>query len=307
MFAWNKPIRQTENPRDIGPYQVYINKDTHRNHHHAKINENSFSFVLRGTPMNDESDPRNPSPLSAIHVILTNPESPGNVGAVARIITNFGLGELRIVGDPIHHEEDARIMAHRSLDVLENAVVYPSLRTSLEKCHFVAAFSARGRKETPVHPVRQAVRELLSHAAAHPVAVVFGPESDGLSASDLAQCDMIVHIPQHRPGPALNLAQAVAIFGSEVFQATGVPGSVASTPRAMSSDIERAARRTVRLARHCGLSVRNRPEETYEALRNALARNAATPGDIAVVEKWLSHIEWFTGVSGTPLDRQDSE
>ncbi len=248
-----------------------------------------------------------PGVLRNVHIVLVRPETAGNVGAVARIIQNFGLGELRVVtdrpveasnsGTAVLTDEEAARLAHRSGDVLESAVAFPELTAALADCTWSVGFSRRtGRRRSAPKPIRSYVNQVLLNAEGGPGAAVFGPESDGLSVSDLGHCDEIVIIPQRSPGPSLNLAQAVAIFGSEVFQAALVPGSQAPPERARMLDLERVVSRATRLARHSGLSVRNRPEETFEDLRQAVLQGAFRPHDLAVVERCIAQIEWFTGL-----------
>lgn len=248
-----------------------------------------------------------PSTLRNVHIVLVRPETAGNVGAVARIIQNFGLGELRIVsdrptdavdeGNGILNEKEAERLAHRSADVLDSARTFPELTAALADCAWSVAFSRRtGRRRSEPLPIRSYVQAMLLNAEAGPGAAVFGPESDGLSVSDLGHCDEIVIIPQRSPGPSLNLAQAVAIFGAEAFQAALTPGSLAPPERARALDLERVVFRAARLARHCGLSVRNRPEETFEDLRQATLKGAFRPHDLAVIERCIAQIEWFTGL-----------
>jgi tRNA C32,U32 (ribose-2'-O)-methylase TrmJ len=44
-----------------------------------------------------------------------------------------------------------------------------------------------------------------------PVALVFGPERDGLTNEEITRCHHLIHVPAYPSYPALNLAQAVAI------------------------------------------------------------------------------------------------
>ena len=246
-----------------------------------------------------------PSALSNIHMVLVRPETPGNVGAAARIIHNFGLGELRIVEDrpdtagvSINHQSEARMFAHRSLDILESARRFPDLVSALEGCHWTVALSRRlGRKREQSRPIRSHISQVILNAEGAPGAAIFGPESDGLSLNDLTHCDITMHIPQRSPGPSLNLAQAVAVFGSEAFQNALVPGSLSPPEHPRTDDVERVVRRSARLARYCGLTVRNRPEETIEDLRRVLLHSDICPHDLAVVERWIAQIEWFVGIN----------
>ncbi|HRU24411.1 MAG TPA: hypothetical protein P5569_10730, partial [Candidatus Latescibacteria bacterium] len=69
-----------------------------------------------------------------------------------------------------------------------------------------------------------------------------------------------------------------------------VPPSVTRETR------KRFVRRLKALSTHCGLSVRNRPEETLEELEGIFVRRRFEPHEMAVLELWLSQLEWFTGM-----------
>ena len=61
------------------------------------------------------------------------------------------------------------------------------------------------------------------------IAVVFGPEDNGLGREELAQCDLLVHIPARREFPTLNLSHAVAIVLYAIHRQRG-PVDPESTP-----------------------------------------------------------------------------
>ncbi len=61
------------------------------------------------------------------------------------------------------------------------------------------------------------------------VALVFGPEDNGLSRAELLGCDLLVHIPARREFPTLNLSHAVAVLLYAVHRARG-PADAESTP-----------------------------------------------------------------------------
>jgi len=243
-----------------------------------------------------------PFGLDRIAVVLVRPESPGNVGAVARIVRNFGFGPLRVVAAAgITEEAEARRLAHRSLDVLSRAEHYPDLPGALAERRWVVGTSGRlGRTRAEPAAARSVAARLAWQAETHPGAIVFGPESEGLSLGDLAWCDEVIRIPQRMPGPSLNLAQAAAVVCSEIFQAALVPGSRPPMDMAGWEDVNRVARRMARAARHCGMAVRNRPEELPEVVRRVLTNHAYTPHELAVLERWLAQIEWFVGLEHRP-------
>ncbi len=61
----------------------------------------------------------------------------------------------------------------------------------------------------------------IVHSADGRVALVFGPEDNGLARHELEDCDLIVHIPARREFPTLNLSHAVGILLYAVHRAEG--------------------------------------------------------------------------------------
>ncbi len=245
-----------------------------------------------------------PSALVNIDIVLVRPENPGNIGAVARVIRNFGFGRLCIVASrnpvdsSVYFDEEAKRFAHRSEDVLDDAIVFTTLRDALaDRTWAIAASGRSGRDRAIPVPIRSAASRICWQAQNNVGAIVFGPESDGLDERDIIECDSVVVIPQRRPGPSLNLAQAVAVVCSELFQAALTPGTRAPEELAPNDSVSRMIRRMERIARHCGMTVRNRPEEYSDVLSQTIRRCHHSSYDISVVEHFLSQVEWYTGLS----------
>lgn len=151
--------------------------------------------------------------LKNIGVILVETSHPGNIGAVARAMKNMGASDLRLV-NPRHFpslEADAR--ASGAGDILEAAQVFTDLPTALADARLVIGTSARERSlDWPVLDPRACAARLLPESVQHPVALVFGRESAGLSNSELGHCHALVHIPTSPDYSSLNLAMAVQVL-----------------------------------------------------------------------------------------------
>ena len=144
-----------------------------------------------------------------IHVILVEPVYEGNVGAVARIMHNFGFSGLRIVGT-VPSKNDFYLAMH-SEHLLEEALVFPSLREAVAGLDRVIAFSRRTGKLKPadLDPPRMAD---YCHQISHlEIGLVFGRETFGLTDAEAALCSLRCHIPANPAFPSINLAQAVTI------------------------------------------------------------------------------------------------
>src|SRR5437763_3122457 len=148
-------------------------------------------------------------------IVLVRTHYPGNLGAAARVMRNFGLTDLVLV-DPVTsvNELEARRMATHGLPVLDAARVVPDLGDAVADCVYTLATSGLANgvvRQTFVGTPEEKFPALLEAMASGPVALVFGPEPHGLSNAEITRCHGLVHIPVDPSAPALNLAQAVAI------------------------------------------------------------------------------------------------
>jgi tRNA/rRNA methyltransferase len=161
--------------------------------------------------------------------ILVRPAVPENVGAAARALKTMGFSQLRIVGSEAHREKPARILAHGSNDILENAQSFPDLPAALADIDFSVATSAKQRHDRRYSLAPAELRASIESKASllQRVAIVFGCEESGLSNAELALCDTLSGIPLATDYPSLNLAQAVMLYayelgGQQAEQATAV-------------------------------------------------------------------------------------
>lgn len=151
-------------------------------------------------------------------VILVRPSHEGNVGSVARAMANTGLSELVLVEPAVQIGAEARAFAVGAGKILENLRRRATLAEAVSSFHrLVGTSSRRGRSLTgPTLTPRQLPSALAIDPGSR-TALVFGPESSGLTTDDLALCHLLVTIPTAAEQPTLNLAQAVLVLGYELF------------------------------------------------------------------------------------------
>ena len=146
-------------------------------------------------------------------VILNHPQMAENIGAVARVMANFGLEDLRLVkprdGWP---QERAWPSASGATWPLDNAKVFDTLPEAIADLKLVFATTTR----LPVYTPREAAGHLSADVAkGYAVGLLFGGERAGLETDDIALCQAIVSIPIDEKFRSLNLAQAVSINAYE--------------------------------------------------------------------------------------------
>ncbi len=151
-------------------------------------------------------------------VILDKPQLADNIGAVARVMANFGLSELRLVGPRDGWPQDRAWATASGADwVLDGVRVFDSVAEALADLNTVFSTTARPREtRLPVRTPREATRVLYDdRVSGLSVGLLFGGERAGLETTDIALTQGIVTIPIDPKHHSLNLAQAVAINAYE--------------------------------------------------------------------------------------------
>jgi tRNA/rRNA methyltransferase len=178
-------------------------------------------------------------------VCLVRPQMGENIGAVARVLLNFGLISLRLVAPrdawPNPKAEQVAVGADR---VLKAARVEWRLEDALADATLVVAATARPRGlEKPVWGPREAAANIRAAIAAgeRPV-VMFGPEAAGMETEEIARADAILTLPVNPAFASLNLAQSVAVFAftfAEARQPDEIPSWFRhESPPAAQADLE---------------------------------------------------------------------
>ncbi len=171
--------------------------------------------------------------MSAIlEVVLVRPKEDGNVGAIARLAKNFGVQRISIVRPRAPLGPEARRRAMAGLPLLKNARVVATFDEAIADADLVVGTTdlstgrstAYLRRSMSPERLGEVVRPIVGR-----VALVFGPEDNGLDRDQLHRCDVLVHIPARREFPTLNLSHAVGIVLYATLRANG-PADPESTP-----------------------------------------------------------------------------
>ncbi|GAB4136343.1 MAG: RNA methyltransferase [Cyanobacteria bacterium J069] len=170
--------------------------------------------------------------LDHIRIVLVEPAGPLNVGAIARVMKNFGLRQLVLVNpqcDPLGAE--ARMLAVHAADLLESAVQVDTLSAALAGCQRAIATTGRDRTTLPIHlePPRDCLPWLkapLPDGTLPAAALIFGREDSGLTNAELNLAQRFLQVPTSNDYASMNLAQAIAVCCYElaISEESGVRG-----------------------------------------------------------------------------------
>ena len=247
--------------------------------------------------------------LARCRVVLVRPHFAGNLGAVARAMSNFGLRDLTLVApiaDPA--SPDAQMMATRGKEILAGARVVATLAEAVDDCAWVVATSGevrgmlrQGFWGTPDAQL-PGLLDALGTSDAAAAALVFGPEPSGLTVAEVTACQAMVFIPTADDSTSLNLSQAVAVCLYELRKLWAVtqPPVLVPEPPASYGDVERMLAKL----RESLVAVRylwdDRADGIFNVLRQILVRAKPTRPDVQVlhgVARQLSYVAKVWGVT----------
>jgi len=148
-----------------------------------------------------------------IYIILVEPETPGNIGSVARAMKNMGLDKLRLVNPCDTDTKELRMLAHRSKDIVRNAQHFASLKDALADINLSVGTTMRRRSVKFPNYTPEEITEIVTKLDDQAkTAFVFGRERTGLYSEELNLCQHHSTIPTATMNPAINLAQSVMIY-----------------------------------------------------------------------------------------------
>ncbi len=189
----------------------------------------------------------------------------------------WGSHSLRLV-NPVEYDP-GRIegIAHGTRDLVSRIRHFTTLEEALADCVRVHAYvgkprAARWARTDP----KASAAELLAHAEAGPVAVLFGPEDHGLENDSLDRAHATVTIPTTAHA-SLNLAQAVLIAGYELHLAAGdatrrLPKPRHDAPGAAHEQFERTFATFARALEACDFFKTRNPELVMRTVRSLVYR-----------------------------------
>ncbi|HVR70588.1 MAG TPA: TrmH family RNA methyltransferase [Vicinamibacteria bacterium] len=220
--------------------------------------------------------------MVAVRVVLVRPTAPANIGAAARVVRNTGLAGLDLVAPGDWRTLECWRTAWRAQDVLEQARVFDSVPAAIADATYVAGLSGRKPGGAPALEVRDMAGEVAALGPSDRVALVFGPETSGLTDAELMACGRRAFIPSHPRQPSLNLSHAVMVAGYEVYRAGRRPPAPSRRATAAEKEALLALWRAGLLAIEA-LPPKN-PEGAFAAWRALVQRADLTPREVGLFE-----------------------
>lgn len=237
--------------------------------------------------------------LSNCRIVLVRPHYPGNVGATARVMRNFGLSDLALV-EPVAewNNLESRRMATHSQSVLDSARVVASLDEALVDCRVVLATSGKVAglyRENAYGRPDEMLPRIVRVLTDGPCALVFGPEPHGLSNAEIARCHGVIRILTDPECPALNLAQAVAICTCELRRHWLLAQDTANIPTqrvAAFEDQERMFAHLKEALEAAHFLFGSKAEPLMHAVRQLIVRANPSPSEVRILHGLARQLLW---------------
>lgn len=226
--------------------------------------------------------------MTAPVVVCHQLRSPDNLGAIARLMANFGLTRL-VLSDPITHDfRGAEKLGVGGEAILESFAVAPSLPEALKDVVYAVGTTSRTelKRLTPLTP-EEGISRLFQHSARGPVALVLGGEKRGLSDEELSHCQDVLVIRTPGPQPSMNVSQAAGVLfylcsrAQHPTQRAPAEGARLGTVQALEAKLREALLAAEFLNPQA-------PDHVLRELTRALVKGALTQRE---AELWLTAFE----------------
>lgn len=221
-----------------------------------------------------------------IYIILVEPETPGNIGSVARAMKNAGLVNLRLINPCDTDTKELRQMAHRSKEIVRNAQHFSTLSEALKDINLTIGTTMRRRsvKFSNLTP-EQVAGEVISLSDELKVAYVFGRERTGLYTDELNLCQIHSTIPTATQNPALNLSQAVMIYSYILFRESRVKVKKQNLKPASHEALEKLYDHLSEALHTVGFKPRDNMQTFISRFRRILGRTIPEYQDLQILHK----------------------
>jgi TrmH family RNA methyltransferase len=231
--------------------------------------------------------------LDRLRVVLVRTRNPLNIGAAARVMSNFGFLRLRVVNPYEAAWREARSAVGASA-LLASAEEFQSVAEAVADCALVVGTTAAARRELhqPLRRLEEGAGLIRKHLASSHVALLFGSEKTGLSNEDLSHCHWLMRIPTRERHPSVNLGQAVAICLYELSRDRKVLRQPEKEKPATAGEVERITGILLEVLHTSGYLKSRSAAPTREKVRRMVRRLNLSASDAKLWLGMLRQIVW---------------
>ena len=151
-----------------------------------------------------------------ISFILNKPQLSENIGACARAMKNFNFSKLILINPkPIFPNDKIIATSVGAQEIIKKSKVYEKFEPAIKKVDILISTTGRFRNKNIKHIKLNDLNKINFNKK---VAILFGPESSGLSNSEISFSNYILQIPSNPKFKSLNLSHSLIIVAQTLFQ-----------------------------------------------------------------------------------------
>ena len=232
-----------------------------------------------------------------LSVILVAPQGPINIGAVCRVMKNFGFTKLRLVNPTRQYRGlSAKKMALTAFHILEAAEIFDDLSSALHDIQVAFGTTRRfGKYRKNFYTPSGASEKIRDFGPDITCAMVMGPEDTGLETKDLDLCQHFITIPTHDGYPSMNLSHALSVLLYEVSLKSDTgkkfrdpsPGKLAS-----GSELGQMFAHMKKTLLDIEYLDPQNPDHLLRTFRRIFGESGLSSRDVRIVRGLMSRIDW---------------
>mgnify|MGYP001263140033 CR=1 FL=1 len=247
--------------------------------------------------------------LDGLRLVLVHTRFPENIGSAARACLNMGCRDLVLVApERLDLERALPLATVHAKDILTSARVVGDLPEALADCAAAYGTTARlgGWRQAVSTPRTLAAQLAPRLESGERLALVFGPEDQGLTNEETMILDGLCSIPTAVEGTSLNLAQAVMVLLYECFEARRRASSQPASPAHPRHGLDHQEREALAAAlREALLAIGYLKEQNTDywllPVRRTLSRLDPTRAEFNMLMGVCRQILWLAGKTGKAI------
>ena len=233
-------------------------------------------------------------PLKNISILLLEPQSPANIGSVARVMKNMGLTSLYLINPQTEINAESFQLACGADDILAAARRTETLAETLQPFSLCVGTTSRSVDTFPrVLTPHQLATQIAEFSSESQIALLFGPERTGLTNEQVQYCQWLVTIPSNPEFESMNLSHAVAILAYELYSRQPQLALGREIQNARLSQIESFYKTLERDLIEIGFLKSPNPERLMITIRNILSRASLEARDVQILRGLLRQWNWY--------------
>ncbi|MGC9133036.1 MAG: RNA methyltransferase [Nanopusillaceae archaeon] len=224
--------------------------------------------------------------MTEFYIIFVEPESEDNIGALGRVMANFGFKNLILVHPLVNpFSEKVKIVARdKGWEIIKNAKIYNDLKEVIDLFDInygttgVSSKKANEILRNPITP-RELGEKIWKYE--EKIGIFFGRESRGFTNEELDLFDSIITIPADEEYPIMNITHAAAIILYEIFITKNNP--IRKTFKLINNEEKKILYKSFKEWVDLLPTFDYRKPVIYRALRNLIGKSLITKREYSIL------------------------